>query len=101
METELKLSDSFVEIPPESGTYVELVVKVININLDKQHPILEKCPVLKEYMQFVSCVRRFTEEGEPHPIGKAVKECIRTGILEEYLRERGSEVEKVREILED
>lgn len=46
-------------------------------------------------MEFVSRVRRFTEEGEPYPIGKAVKECIRIGILEEYLQERGSEVENM------
>lgn len=92
VESELRLSDSFAEYPKGEEPSVELVVKVININLDKQHPILEKCPVLKEYMQFVEKVRRAAEEGEEEPIKCAVQSCIRQGILKEYLTDRGSEV---------
>lgn len=95
MESELKLSDSFAEFPKDGKLSVELVVKVININLNKQHPILEKCPILKEYMQFVEQVRKYTEEGETNPITKAIRTCIEQGGLAEYLRERGSEVENM------
>jgi hypothetical protein len=75
--------------------WAELTVKVININLDKHHPILDKCPVLKEYMLFVEKVRTYTANGEANPVTKAVTECIREGIFADYLRERGSEVENM------
>jgi hypothetical protein len=75
--------------------WAELTVKVININLDKHHPILDKCPVLKEYMLFVERVRTYTANGETNPVTKAVTECIREGIFADYLRERGSEVENM------
>jgi hypothetical protein len=75
--------------------WAELTVKVININLDKHHPILDKCPVLKEYMLFVERVRTYTANGESNPVTKAVTECIREGIFVDYLRERGSEVENM------
>lgn len=65
------------------------------INLNKQHSILEKCPIIKEYMQFVESVRRAKEEGEEEPVTCAVRSCIEQGILAEYLLERGSEVENM------
>lgn len=95
MENELRLSKSFVECPKDCEPSVELVVKVININLNKNHPILGKCPILREYMQFVEQVRKYVEEGEEYPVTKAVRVCIEQGILAEYLKERGSEVENM------
>lgn len=95
VESELRLSDSFAESPKPGEPTAELVVKVININLDKQHPILEKCPILKEYMQFVALVRQYKEEGLSDFIAHAVKDCMEQGILEEYLQTRGSEVENM------
>jgi len=89
LESELRLSDSFAEFPKEDNTSVELVVKVININLEKQHPILEKCPIIREYMEFVDSVRTAKELGEDEPITYAVRSCIERGILAEYLTERG------------
>ncbi len=64
--------------------------KVININTDKGHSILEKCQVLKEYSLFVDTVRKY--EKEEDSIKKAVRECIANGILEDYLKRKGSEV---------
>ena len=69
---------------------MELKVKVININTDKGHSILEKCQVLKEYSLFVDTVRKY--EKEEDSIKKAVRECIANGILEDYLKRKGSEV---------
>ena len=63
---------------------------MININLEKQHPILRKCPVLYEYSQFISIVRECIVNHRD--LGSAVKECIQNGILKDYLERKGSEV---------
>ena len=64
---------------------------MININPDQHHEILEKCPVLGEYSQFVEAVRAHQRTGEENALQNAVDECIRRGILSEYLRKKGSE----------
>ena len=89
-EKVLKLSDAYKV--PDSDDMLELMVKVININPGENHELLEKCPVLKEYGQFVDMVRRFQKEGYPEAYKHAVEECIRRGILADYLKKKGSEV---------
>ncbi len=88
LEEELFLSDAF--LGPAGEAPLELKVKVININIDKGHSILEKCRVLKEYSLFVDTVRKY--EKEEDSIKKAIRECIANGILEDYLKRKGSEV---------
>ena len=50
LEQVLTLSDAFMN--PVGENSVELKVKVININSDKAHEVLDKCGILKEYSQF-------------------------------------------------
>lgn len=88
LEQELRLFDAF--LTPAGSNSVELKVTAININSDKAHQILEKCPVLKEYSLFIDTVRKYGEdEGS---LKKAINECIEKGILAEYLKRKGSEV---------
>lgn len=68
----------------------ELKVKVININSDKAHKILDKCGILREYSQFIDMVRKYS--GEEDSIKKAINACINQGILADYLKRKGSEV---------
>ena len=91
LERVLSLSDAFMN--PAGENSVELKVKVININSDKAHGILDKCGILKEYSQFISTVRKYSEE--EGAIKKAIKECIEKGILADYLKRKGSEVENM------
>ena len=91
LERVLSLSDAFMN--PARENSVELKVKVININSDKAHGILDKCGILKEYSQFISTVRKYSEEESA--IKKAIKECIEKGILADYLKRKGSEVENM------
>ncbi len=91
LEQVLTLSDAFMN--PVGENSVELKVKVININSDKAHGILDKCGILKEYSQFISTVRKYSEEESA--IKKAIKECIEKGILADYLKRKGSEVENM------
>ncbi len=88
LEQELSLSDAFENLPGENS--VELKVKVININSDKAHELLEKCGILREYSQFIDTVRKYS--GEEDSIKKAINDCIRQGILADYLKRKGSEV---------
>ena len=91
LEQVLSLSDAFMN--PAGENSVELKVKVININSDKAHGILDKCGILKEYSQFISTVRKYSDE--ERAIKKAIRECIEKGILADYLKRKGSEVENM------
>ena len=88
LEQELFLSDSFLDSNGKSS--LELMVKVININSNKAHSILDKCEVLKEYSLFIDTVRKYSKEEDS--IKKAVQECMERRILADYLRRKGSEV---------
>ncbi len=90
-EEELYLSSAFLEKPVENG--LELKVKVININSDKAHKILDKCNVLREYSLFIDVVRKYAKEEAT--LKKAIRECIEKGILSDYLKRKGSEVENM------
>lgn len=89
----LKLSDAYKK--NSSGNGLELNVRMININWDVQHEILTKCPILKEYSQFIEIIRTHQKKAEEHPYREAIRECIQKGILADYLKRRGSEVENM------
>ncbi len=88
LEQILRLSDAFME--QEEKPSLELVVRVININSDKHHELLEKCRVLKEYSLFVETARKYQKEKAP--LTKAIKECIEKDILADYLLKKSNEV---------
>ena len=95
-ETELRLSDAYRDnengIDKDEEYSLQLVVKVLDINLDSKADILKKCPILNEYAQFVECVRRHKETDEEDAMKRAIEECIENNVLREYLLRRGSEV---------
>lgn len=90
MEIELKLSDAF--IMKNGQPMLELKVKVINIRSDKKHEILDKCPVLREYSEFIETVQKYRNMDVESPYKKAILECMERGILADYLKRKGSEV---------
>ncbi|QTQ16855.1 Rpn family recombination-promoting nuclease/putative transposase [Treponema parvum] len=86
----LKLSDAFIEKTME--TNLELTVKVININRQNRHPVLENCRTMQEYSIFVETVRKWKEIDSQNGFEKAVEECIENNILREYLKRKTKEV---------
>ena len=86
----LRLSDSFIR-QPETPT-LELVVKLININYDKDSQILKSCEPLGQYSRFVEAVRRHIAVDKEHGFENAIKECIKNDILREYLQRKSREV---------
>ena len=88
-ESVLRLSDAFID--KEEKSSLELCVRIININHPKGHAILKRCGILNEYSAFVEETRRF--KGDEASLEKAVKSCIKKGILEEYLKRRQAVVQ--------
>ena len=88
VEETLRLSTAFAE--KEGMPSLELIVRVININPEKKHEILDKCQVLREYSEFVEITRKYKDDKDQ--LEKAVKECIDNGILADYLSRKSSEV---------
>ena len=86
----LKLSEAFIENTPQ--TNLELTVKVININRQNRHPVLENCQTIQEYSIFVETVRKWKEIDPQNGFEKAVEECIENNILREYLKRKTKEV---------
>lgn len=84
----LKLSDLYLE--REETFDLELTVRVININPDKHHELLDKCEILREYSQFVEVTRKYKDDKKR--LQKAIGECIQEGILSDYLQRKSSEV---------
>ena len=89
-ESLLRLSDAFMTKPEHIP--LELEVKVLNINEHKGNKILQSYKPLAEYSIFVETVRRNIEQDKEHGFEKAIKECIRNGILKEYLQRKAKEV---------
>lgn len=88
---EYRLSDLFQKMTEHPE--LELSVTVYNINPGMNEEIIEACQLLKEYVQFTTKIR------ENHKImnlktavNKAVDDCIREGILVEFLKGQRAEV---------
>ena len=91
-ETILRLSHSFQQKTDKPE--LELMVRVLNINLDKKQEVLEACQLLKEYMLLVNKIRRYTDEYKDinQAVEQAVTECIEENILADFLRKNRAEV---------
>ena len=80
----------------ENANYpLEISVKVININVDKENPILKRCEALKEYSEFIEQVRSNIENDVPEPFTNAIKEAIKKGFLSDYLNRKSTEVQNM------
>lgn len=87
----LKLSDAYLE--KTQYPMLELSVKVININLPSNHPILKKCGPLYEYSWFIQQIKNYLVHGKSRDeaIISAMSDCEQKGFLAEFLREHGTE----------
>ncbi|MBP3507949.1 MAG: hypothetical protein J6K43_16320 [Lachnospiraceae bacterium] len=87
----LKLSDAFVHA--EDNPSLELIVTQININPGFNEDLMEKCKTLKDYMIYVERVRIYQKEMSlEEAVNRAVDECIKEGILAQFLKKNKAEV---------
>ena len=68
---------------------------MININVDKENPVLNRCEALKEYSEFMEQVRFNVENEIPEALTVAIKQSIKQGFLSEYLSRKSTEVENM------
>lgn len=88
---EYRLSDLFQKQVDKPE--LELIVTVYNINPGMNEALLEACQMLKEYMLFTIKIRENQKVMELRDaVNKAVEDCIREGILSEFLEEQRAEV---------
>ena len=90
----LKLSDAFLQ--PTDNPELELKVLMLNINLGNNRDLFERCQTLKEYMQYVEKVRSYVRTMPvANAVQRTVDECIREGILSEFLSKNKREAIQV------
>ena len=87
----MRLSDVYLE--KTTSPMLELIVRVININLPEGHALLERCRPLYEYSWLIQRIRDYIEAGmnRDEAINLAIKDCLREGIMVDFVREHGTE----------
>ena len=69
---------------------------MLNVNEGHNKELMEQCQTLKEYAIYVARVRKYTSEMNLNDaVARAIDECIKEGILVEFLRKNRSEVKMV------
>ena len=91
----MKLSDLY-SYPQGSSPQIcglELIVQIININHGRNQRLMQACEVLKGYGTYVEKVRQYRKSASLEvAVERAVSECIREGILVDFLRKNQAEV---------
>ena len=91
-DTTIKLSDAFLQ--KEKEPELELKVRYLNINRGCNPELMERCRTLREYSEFVARIRKYAvgETAIGEAVDRAVTECIREGILADFLSGQRAEV---------
>ena len=91
---ELKLSSAYEHLAGEPD--LELKVLMLNVNEGHNKELMEQCQTLKEYAIYVARVRKYASALNLNDaVERAITECIKEGILVEFLRKNRSEVKMV------
>lgn len=91
---EQRLSEAYLHF--EGEPELELCTTVLNINLGCNQQLAEKCRTLWEYMMFVDKIRKYQKEYSlTQAVEFTIAECIKEGILKEFLEKNRAEVKKV------
>ena len=90
----LRLSEAF-EVPTKDPE-LELKVTILNINPSMNEELKEKCPILKQYTQYVEQVRyNSTSMPLEQAVETAIEYCIKHEILKDFLLKQRAEVVKM------
>ncbi len=88
------MSDSYETKKEEID--LELKVLVLNINKGYNNDLMDKCKTLREYMIYTSTVRKYSESLPlSEAVDRAISECIRAGVLKDFLEKNKAEVRSV------
>ncbi|MBE5965341.1 MAG: hypothetical protein E7252_10575 [Lachnospira sp.] len=89
--TSLRLSDAFEE-QDKSGDY-EWTATVININSGYNKQLMDECPILKQYSDFIGKIKKYSKKYDiKEAVDIAVDEAIEEDILKDFLIDHRQEV---------
>ena len=99
----LRLSDLYYTRPEEGGgdredleKGLELTAVMYNVNRSHSSTLMEACKTLKDYAEYVYRVRQYAEETTlEEAVERAITECIREGILKDFLEKNRAEAKSV------
>jgi hypothetical protein len=91
----MRLSDAFKFQNDER--FLELVVKVYNINKGRNVEMANKSPVLEGYEAFIAEIKENLRKRMelPAAVKTAIRSCMSKNILVSYLERNGSEIENM------
>ncbi|MGN0432267.1 MAG: hypothetical protein ACI4EQ_07910 [Lachnospiraceae bacterium] len=90
----MKLSDAF--LTPVDEPALELKVVQLNIGEGHNQEIMEKYPLLAQYSRYVGRVQQYAADMPlAAAVENAVDECIREGILSDFLKKNRAEAIEV------
>ena len=78
-------------LPPPKEITLELVVKVCKIKGEEPSQIVQNCPDLEQYVQFLKLIDKAKSDGQAQPLTRAIREAVRHNILKDYLERKGGE----------
>ena len=91
---ELRLSNAYEHLAGEPD--LELKALMLNVNEGHNKELMEQCQTLKEYAIYVARVRKYASaQNLNDAVERAITECIKEGILVDFLRKNRSEVKMV------
>lgn len=91
---ELKLSSSYSVVEEEPS--LELKATMLNINPGCNEELKTACKTLKDYAEYTARVRRYAEIMRlEDAVDRAINECIREGILSDFLMANKAEAKKM------
>lgn len=89
-----KLSDAYTV--KEEHPSLELEAIMLNINKGHNRELLDSCKTLRDYAEYTARVREYAEVMDiEDAVERAITECIREGILAEFLSVYRAEAKKV------
>lgn len=90
----LKLSDLYSV--KENEPALELEAVMLNINTGHNEKLLNACKSLREYSEYTARVRKYARIMElDDAVERAITECIKEGILSDFLEKNRAEAKKV------
>ena len=67
------------------------MVKVCKIKSETPSPVVQNCPDLEQYVQFLKLIDKAKSDGQAQPLTRAIREAVRHNILRDYLERKGGE----------
>ena len=91
---EMKLSTSYSV--QDKKPSLELKATLLNINPGHNKKLMKACKTLKDYSEYVSRVRHYAQDMDiSDAVEQAITECIKEGILADFLMKNRAEAKKM------